>query len=116
MQNIIAYHGSPGAARQPPQTRHLPPMRMVNPYSNGRGTSHFKDMPNPYAYPTAIATRTVPLPVPAMVTAPRPSQPAWHLHRRDEASLTSQEVEHPGEVLFEHFSHFTPRNLEQEPI
>ena len=116
MQNINAYHGSPPAAPRLPQRHHPPPMRLVNPYSNGRGTSHFNHMPNPYAYPTAIATRTEPASVPAMVTAPRPSQPDWRLHRRDEPSFASQEVEPLGEVLREHFSHFTPRNLEQERL
>ncbi len=116
MQNINAYHGSPPAAPPLPQRQHPPPMRLVNPYSNGRGTFHFNHMPNPYAYPIAIATRTKPASVPAMVTAPRPSQPDWRLHRRDEPSFASQEVEPLGEVLREHFSHFTPRNLEQERL
>jgi hypothetical protein len=83
---------------------------MANPYLNGRGTSYFEHMPNPYAYPTVIATRTVPTPIPAMVTYPRPSQPDCQLHHRDEAS---HKVE-SQEVFREHFSHFTRCNLDQE--
>ncbi len=109
-QNINTYHGTPVGACQPPQS-HPPPLRMVNPYLNGRATSHFEHMPNPYAYPTAIATRTVPKFVPAMVTALRPSQPAWRLQRRYSPAV--HEVE-PQNALQEHFSHFKPRNLEQE--
>ena len=109
MQNINTYHGSPVRACQLHQS-HPPQRRMANPYLNGRGTSHFQHMPNPYAYPTVNATRTVPPAIPAMVTAPRPSQPDWRLHRRDEASHEAESQE----VFREHFSHFKPRNLDQE--
>ena len=84
-QNIHSYHGSPLAAH-PPHQSHPLPLRLVNPYSNGRGTSHFQHMPNPEAYASAIATRSEPAADPAMVTAPRPSQPVWRLHRQDEAN------------------------------
>jgi hypothetical protein len=83
---------------------------MANPYLNGRGTSHFQHMPNPYAYPTANATRTVPTAIQAMVTAPHPSQPDWQLHHCDETSHKAESQE----VFREHFSHFKPRNLDQE--
>jgi hypothetical protein len=73
--------------------------------------SHFQDMPNPYAYPSEISPRTLATPVPAMVTALRPSQPAWRLQRRYSPAV--HEVE-PQNALQEHFSHFKPRNLEQE--
>jgi hypothetical protein len=46
-----------------------------------------------------------------MVTALRPSQPAWRLERRYTPAVNKWE---PQDALAEHFSQFQPRNLAQE--
>jgi len=109
MPNIHPYHATPVAARRPPQS-HLQPRRMANPYLIARGASHFQDMPNPYALPTDPPPRTQLITIPALVTAPRPSQVSWHLQPRYQDANESV----PQEVSQGLFPQFTPRNLEQE--
>jgi len=105
-QNINPYHATPVGARRPPQSHSLP-QSMANPYLVSRGTSHFHDMPNPYALPGDPPPRNPLPPVPALVTAPRPSQPSWGIHARYEPPYSSQ----LQEVSNRHFPQFTPRNL-----
>jgi hypothetical protein len=104
----------------------LPPSnRIVNPYLKSRGISHSRYMLNPNALPGDLPPRTLPprtesprlgpprtqarAPFAALVTAPRPSQPVWHVQRR----VRVQEAE-SQEVFQEHSPWLTPRNLEQE--
>jgi hypothetical protein len=118
MHRVIFNPNVKWTPRKNPEIRHLDvsdlsivTRRMANPYLQGRHTSHFEDMPNPYAYPSKIQPRTGPMPVPTMVTALHPLQPDWQLQRR--YTLAVHKVESP-DALPEHFSQFKPQNLEQE--
>jgi hypothetical protein len=83
---------------------------MANPYLVRRGTSHFRDMPNPYALP-GNPLHVVPPVIPAMLTATRPSQPSWRLQPRYEPQL---EFVSALEVLEGRYPDCTPQNLAQE--
>jgi hypothetical protein len=109
-QNRLPYHGTPLGLRHSPQS-HPPPKRMVNPYLQARGMSHFRDMPNPYALPSSLPTIAEARPTPAMVTAPRLAQPSWRLQPRYDLR---DDFHTARDVLEGRISDYTPRNLEQE--
>lgn len=109
-QNRRLYHGTPlGAPR--PRLSHPPAQRRANPYNQARGTSHFRDMPNPYAFPSSLPSIQEARPIPVMVTAPRPVQPSWQLQPRYEPR---DEFVSAQEVLEGRFPDYVPRNLGRE--
>ena len=97
--------------RRQPTLRHPPPPMLANPYLQRRGTSHFRDMPNPYALASDPGPRIYPTVLPVMVTETPPLQPSWRLQPRYEPR--SQFVS-AQEVLQGRFPGYSPRNLEQE--
>jgi hypothetical protein len=104
------YNGSPVRSRQP-LLSHPPVQRMANPYLSRRGTSHFQDMPNPFALPGDPPYVPPPV-VPTMAAAKRPPQPSWQLQPRYEpAQLRFVSA---LEVLGGRYPDCPPRNLAQE--
>ena len=108
-----SYHATPVGHHPPSQSHPRSQKRMANPYLQGRGPSHFQDMPNPYALASDPPPRTRPASIPALVTAPRPVQPSWGV-RQSHYEQQRPEYDSAPEVLQGRFPHFEPRNLALE--